>query len=115
MTSEKKQITHQKEMNEKLNNVKALMEQQKQRNGVNFFWKEWLGGKQQGPDQEDIQAKNGWADDDDLSDYDEDPWTLGGMRRPGEKHDEEYTSEEAMWDDDDDDDHGGEMMPVPGL
>jgi len=49
----------------------------------------------------------------------DDAWNAGGMRRPGEKGSEDFSSEEAMeddWeDDDDDDDHGGHMMPVPNL
>ena len=49
----------------------------------------------------------------------EDAWSNGGMKRPGEKDSEEYSTEEVMedeWDnDDDDDDHGGQMMPIPSL
>ena len=100
-------------------NINALRDQQKQaalrnNNNVNFFWKEWLGGL--AGQKEEVQTRNGWADDDDLSDYDEDQWTLGGMRRPGDQElNEGYTTEEQQWDDDDDDDHGGQMMPIPGL
>ena len=49
----------------------------------------------------------------------DDAWSLGGMKRPGVKDSEEFSSEEAMddeWDeDDDDDDHGGQMMPIPNM
>ena len=96
---------------------------------VDKFWGEWLrrkgllGGG-------DVEAKkgsgsvnNGWtAPDEDLSDTEDDGWTTGGtggLKRPGEKDSEEYSSEEAMedeWNDDsDDDDHGGQMMPIPNL
>lgn len=115
---------------------------------INMFWKEWLKGKSGGKQSvgestdpnaweewlrnkgilggvpakgegEGAKASNGWTADDDLSDYDEDMWGDGGMKRPGEKDSEEFSTEEAIGDDwensDDDDDHGGQMMPVPSL
>ena len=90
-------------------------------------WENWLGGKGLSPDEGESakegghSAANGWTDpNDDLSDLDDDAWNAGGMRRPGEKDSEEFSSEEAMddeWadDDDDDDDHGGQMMPIPSM
>ena len=104
-----------------------------------LFWGEWLKGKSDKPSKWDDWLKeknrvgggdanaknggsvgNGWtAPDDDLSDADDDAWTAGGIKRPGAKDSEEYSSEEAMedeWDDDDDDDdHGGQMMPIPSF
>ena len=87
-------------------------------------WEEWLREKGliKGEDEGDEPQANGWTDpNDDLSDIEDsdDPWLAGGMKRPGEKDSEEYSSEEAMEDewvsDDDDDDHGGQMMPIPSL
>ena len=89
-------------------------------------WDDWLKGKNR-VGGGDADAKNGgsvgtgWtAPDDDLSDADDDAWTAGGIKRPGSKDSEEYSSEEAMedeWgnDDDDGDDHGGQMMPIPNF
>ena len=49
----------------------------------------------------------------------DDAWIAGGMRRPGERGSEDFSSDEVMGDDwgndDDDDDHGGEMMPLPSM
>lgn len=97
---------------------------------IDMFLGEWLRGKGselmggRGEHDEAPSAKHGWSDDgyDDISDMEDDAWIAGqGLRRPGEKNSEDFSSEEAMseWethdDDDDDDDHGGHMMPIPSL
>lgn len=89
-------------------------------------WEEWLREKGLiGGDNDDLEASNkketnGWTTNDELSDMEDDAWIAGGMRRPGQKDSEGYSTEEAMgddWDtDSDNDDHqGGEMMPLPSM
>ena len=119
-------------------NLHQLREQAKQRHEmldlkqqrVNLFWggdskqvwEEWL--REKGllgrSDKEEGKTINGWSDPDEteLSEMEDDAWVAGGMRRPGEKGSEDFSSEEPLeWDDDDDDDddHGGQMMPIPSL
>ena len=93
-------------------------------NGANRNdWEGWLREKgllKGGSERKERQA-NGWTDPNDeltdLSDIEDDAWVAGGMKRPGVRDSEEFSSEEAMEDDwdSDDDDHGGHMMPVPGI
>ena len=85
-------------------------------------WEEWLREKGLLPGRDDHDSEpttHGWTDpNDDLSDMEDDAWVAGGIRRPGEKHSEDFTTEEEMgddWADDDDDDHGGQMMPIPSM
>ena len=85
-------------------------------------WEEWLRekGLLPGRDDDNEPTVHGWTDpNDDLSEMEDDAWVAGGIRRPGEKDSEEFTTEEEMgddWaDDDDDDDHGGQMMPIPSM
>ena len=90
--------------------------------GGRTAWEDWLQerGLMPGGGREEAEA-HGWSepiDSDDISDMDdEDTWIAGGMRRPGERGSEDFSSDEVMNDDwdDDDDDHGGEMMPVPTI
>lgn len=111
------------------------MQSDAQKKHVNMFWggdnkqvwEDWL--KEKGLIKSDDEtgderqaSNNGWTDpNDDLSDIEDsdDGWLVGGVKRPGDKDSEEYSSEEAMEDewgsDDDDDDHGGQMMPIPSL
>ena len=85
-------------------------------------WESWLREKgllPGGDDHENEPTTHGWTDpNDDLSEIEDDAWVAGGIRRPGEKDSEEFTTEEEMgddWADDDDDDHGGQMMPIPSM
>ena len=83
-------------------------------------WDQWLRekGLKQGGSEPEV---NGWSepiDSEDISDLEnDDAWKAGGMRRPGERGSEDFSSDEVMGDDwdDDDDDHGGEMMPIPTI
>ena len=84
-------------------------------------WDQWLRekGLRPGGDSSEPEA-NGWSepiDSEDISDMEDDAWIAGGMRRPGERGSEDFSSDEVMGDDwdDDDDDHGGEMMPIPTI
>lgn len=112
----------------------------KQSKHIDMFWDKWIKGGQSGKkegsaweewlsergllpgadsgDSQEVQA-NGWSEpiDEDLSEMEDDAWISGGMKRPGERDSEEFSSEEVMGDDweDDDDDHGGEMMPIPSM
>lgn len=88
------------------------------------IWEEWLREKGLIRGDDDLEASNkkeanGWTTNSDLSDMEDDAQSVGGMRRPGEKDSEGYTTEEAMgddWDtDSDNDDNGGEMMPLPSM
>lgn len=92
--------------------------------GSKADWEGWLRDKgllRRNDSEHEQRAANGWTDpDDDLSDMEDDAWIAGGIKRPGEKDSEEYTTDEALeddWDktDNDDDDHGGHMMPIPGM
>lgn len=114
-----------------LNLMKMRDEAQKRGNLTMFWgsssgqWEGWLRDKgllSGGDNNEQEKRANGWTDSNDdlsdISDYEEDEaWQLGGMKRPGEKDSEEFSSDEAMEDDwaatdsDDDDDRGGHMMP----
>ena len=84
-------------------------------------WEEWLRDKgliRGDEDSADERQAHGWTTNDDLSDIEDDAWIAGGLRRPGEKDSEEFTTEQEMseWEeDDDDDDHGGQMMPLPSM
>ena len=86
-------------------------------------WDEWLRGKGilSGGEEADNEVQaNGWSEpiDDDISELEDDAWIAGGMKRPGERDSEGFSSDEVMgddWEDEDDDDHGGEMMPLPSM
>ena len=87
---------------------------------ANRVWEEWLRdrGILPGNDEQEAKGVNGWSDPNELSELEDDAWIAGGMRRPGEQHDEGFSSEEALedsHDDDDDDDYGGHMMPIPNM
>ena len=128
-----------------LKDQQAMLESVKHSKNIDMIWGKWLKGGESaeggsdgravwdqwlrekglrpggdGDNPGEPEASNGWSepiDSDDISDMEDDAWIAGGMRRPGERGSEDFSSDEVMNDDweDDDDDHGGEMMPIPTI